>query len=89
MVTYDQIVRVLSTNTLQEFELESYSRKYVGYTLLMKHYYHFLQLDDTVEYVIEGIDSLKVLRMIHRLCLVKMAQLLQQILVKVFLRMGI
>ena len=60
MVTYHEIRSILSTSTLQEFELESSSRSYVGYTLFMKHYYHFLRLDDTVESLIEGLESMKV-----------------------------
>ena len=42
MDTYNKIVSFLSHDELEYFELESQSRKYVGYTLFQRHYYHYI-----------------------------------------------
>ena len=60
MVTYHQICNILSATILQDFEQESSSRACVEYTLFMKHYYHFLNLDESVETLIQGLESLNV-----------------------------
>ena len=63
MVTYIQIRNDLSTARLEDLELESSSRSYNGYTLLMKHYYYHLGNDDNnSQALIVGFESLMILR---------------------------
>ena len=62
MVTYIQIRNDLSTATLEDLEIESSSRSYNGYTLLMKHYYYHLGNDDNnSQALIVGFESLMIL----------------------------
>ena len=60
MVSHDEIRNMLSPTRLEDFEIESSSRAYNGFTLFMKHYYHRLKADETPESLIEGIESMRV-----------------------------
>ena len=60
MVSHDEIRNILSPTRLEDFELESSSRAYNGFTLFMKHYYHRLKADETPESLIEGFESMRV-----------------------------
>ena len=62
MVTYIQIRNDLSTATLEDLEIESSSRSYNGYTLLMKHYYYHLGNEDNKsQELIVGFESIMIL----------------------------
>ena len=42
MEIYEKIIADITENQLEKFELESQSRKYIGYTLFQRHYYYFI-----------------------------------------------
>ena len=42
MEIYEKIIADITENQLENFELESQSRKYIGYTLFQRHYYYLL-----------------------------------------------
>ena len=47
-VNYNDIISNLSNNQLEDFEIESQSRQYIGYTLFSRHY-HYMKHAENME----------------------------------------
>ena len=60
MPSYQQIVGKLKVDELEEFELKSSSRRYNGYTLFTRHYYHHKRMEDKgIKHLIENMKYLE------------------------------
>ena len=60
MDLYHNIICNLSPHKLEYFELESQKRKYVGYTLFQRHYYHNISEPDPPDDIYDALSQLNI-----------------------------
>ena len=60
MELYHQIISNISELHLESFELESLSRKYVGYTLFQRHYFYAISEPEPMDNIYLSLESINI-----------------------------